>query len=222
MQFADLNNSKIKPIKGQIGFCPMCGAEMIARCGKIKIHHWAHKGKLHCDKWWESETPWHRNWKNNFPEEWQEIIHKDSNGEFHIADIKTPHGLVVEFQHSHISNEERNSREYFYKHMIWIVDGTRRKNDLKRFNAGRIHFKPTKMPKVFYVHYPEEVLSIDWLGSKVIVILDFNGENSELSQQLFMFWRPKAKPLMQCMSLLKSDLVGWIKSGELIAVLQEF
>ena len=128
---------------------------------------------------------------------------------------------MVEFQHSHISKEERDSRESFYEHMIWIVDGTRRKTDLDRFNAGTSYFKQSKMPNVFFVPYPEEVLSKDWLGSKEIVILDFNGESINPSQQLFMFWRPKGKPQMQCMILLKSDLIGLILGGDLLTVLKE-
>jgi hypothetical protein len=106
--------------------------------------------------------------------------------------------------------------------MIWIVDGTRRKTDLDRFNAGTKYFKRTQMPNVFFVPYPEEVLSKDWLGSKEIVILDFNGESINPSQQLFMFWKPQGKPRMRCMILLKSDLLEWIKSGELISVLRGF
>jgi hypothetical protein len=106
--------------------------------------------------------------------------------------------------------------------MIWIVDGTRRKTDLDRFNAGTKYFKRTQMPNVFFVPYPEEVLSKDWLGSREIVILDFNGESINPSQQLFMFLRPKGKPQLQCMILLKSDLLEWIRSGELISVLHEF
>jgi hypothetical protein len=220
MKYALINGIKRIPEKGLRGQCQLCSAEVVAKCGDIKVHHWAHKSKIECDKWWESETPWHRNWKNHFPVEWQEIVQHSSSGEKHIADIKTPHGLVVEFQHSQISREERDSRESFYEHMIWIVDGTRRKTDLEKFNAGTKYFKRTPMPNVFFVPYPEKVLSKDWLGSKEIVILDFNGESINPVQQLFMFWTPKGKPKMQCMILLKSDLVGWINSGELICVLQ--
>lgn len=222
MKYALVNGVKTTPEKGLKGQCQLCSADVVAKCGDIKVHHWAHKSKIECDKWWESETSWHRNWKNCFPVEWQEIVHHASNGEKHIADIKTPHGLVVEFQHSHISKEERDSRESFYEYMIWIVDSTRRKTDLDRFNAGTSYFKQSKMPNVFFVPYPEEVLSKDWLGSKEIVILDFNGESINPSQQLFMFWKPKGKPQMQCMILLKSDLVGWINSGDLISVIHEF
>jgi hypothetical protein len=105
--------------------------------------------------------------------------------------------------------------------MIWIVDGTRRKTDLGRFNAGTSYFKQSKMPNVFFVPYPEEVLSKDWLGSREIVILDFNGESKDPLQKLFMFWRPRGKPQMQCMTLLKHDLVEWIRSGDLLTVLKE-
>lgn len=220
MKYALVNGIKTTPDEGLKGQCQLCSSEVVAKCGDIKVHHWAHKSKIECDKWWESETPWHRNWKNHFPVEWQEIVHHSSSGEKHIADVKTPHGLVVEFQHSHISKEERDSRESFYEHMIWFVDGTRRKTDLEKFNAGTNYYKRTPMPNVFFVPYPEKVISKDWLGSKEIVILDFNGESITPNQQLFMFWTPKGKPKMQCMILLKSDLVGWINSGELICVLQ--
>lgn len=66
---------------------------------------------------------WHREWKSRFPASWAEIPHKASDGEIHRADIKTPQGLVVEVQHSAMSDAERNSREQFYKNMIWIIDG---------------------------------------------------------------------------------------------------
>ncbi|WP_425595275.1 competence protein CoiA family protein [Pseudophaeobacter arcticus] len=41
------------------GECPYCGSEMIARCGQVKVHHWAHKSTENCDPWWENETNWH-------------------------------------------------------------------------------------------------------------------------------------------------------------------
>ncbi|WDD92819.1 hypothetical protein Bsp3421_002850 [Burkholderia sp. FERM BP-3421] len=74
---------------------------MVAKCGRVKVWHWAHKGKKPCDPWYESETQWHRDWKDKFPREWQEVVDHDAqSGEIHIADVKTPHGLVLEFQHS--------------------------------------------------------------------------------------------------------------------------
>ena len=132
MRFALLNDERIEATKGAKGLCPSCGSELVAKCGEIKVHYWSHKKKCD-DYWWENETEWHRNWKNEFPREWQEVIHKDESGEKHIADVKTDEDWVVEFQHSAIASEERNSRDQFYKKLIWVVDGTRRKTDVKQF-----------------------------------------------------------------------------------------
>lgn len=85
--------------------------------------HWAHATKKHCDPWWENETDWHRSWKACFPLSWHEQIHFDTSGEKHIADVKTPAGLVIEFQNSPMSPDELSSREYFYQNMIWIING---------------------------------------------------------------------------------------------------
>src|SRR6187549_789206 len=101
MKFALVDNNKTEAIEGAKGICPICDSEVIARCGKVKINHWAHKAIRNCDPWWEPETEWHRSWKNNFPAEWQEYSFIDEQtGEKHIADIHTNDRLVMEFQHS--------------------------------------------------------------------------------------------------------------------------
>lgn len=87
------------------------------------MHHWAHATRENCDPWWENETPWHRQWKSLFPIDWLERSHVSSTGEIHRADIKTPSGLVIEVQHSAMSDAERISREEFYGNLVWIVDG---------------------------------------------------------------------------------------------------
>ncbi len=102
----------------------MCGYRMIAKCGPRIIHHWAHYGRKQCDPWWENETEWHRTWKNYFPEECREISHIADNGEIHRADVKTPTGIVIEIQHSSMTDKERISREEFYQNMVWVVDGS--------------------------------------------------------------------------------------------------
>ena len=136
MKFALINGEKIEAKKGvNDAICPICKALVIPKCGEVKIHHWAHKKKIECDHWWENETEWHRDWKNHFPADWQEIVHISDDNEKHIADIKTPSGLVVEFQHSSIETEEIISRNNFYKNIVWVVDGKRRKNDEKFFNS---------------------------------------------------------------------------------------
>ena len=77
-----------EPLAGDFkGSCPCCGAEIIAKCGKIKVHSWAQKIKENCDHWWENETQGHRDCKK-IPVEWQEVVHIAEDGEKHIADLK--------------------------------------------------------------------------------------------------------------------------------------
>ncbi len=183
MKFALFKDERIEATKGAKGVCPSCGSELIARCGEIKIHHWAHKKKCN-DHWWENETEWHRNWKNQFPSEWQEIIQKDESGEKHIADVKTSSGWTIEFQHSAISREERDSRDNFYNKLIWIVDGTRRKTDIKQFDnlmydARTISNEPLIL-RIFSGYWLERFrLNQEWGSSKSLVLFDFG--KSEVS-----------------------------------------
>ena len=126
MKFALINGERREAEPSRMGECPSCGNPVVAKCGEVRIKHWAHKARARCDAWWETETEWHRAWKNQFPSEWQEVIHYAENGEKHIADVKTDQGWVIEFQHSHIKPDERGSREDFYGKLIWVVDGNRR------------------------------------------------------------------------------------------------
>lgn len=118
------------------GHCPHCSAEVHAKCGDIKMWHWAHVSNRDCDHWWEPEKPWHRDWKNEFLEQHQEKPLRAPDGELHIADVITESGTVLEFQHSPISSGERASRENFYKRMIWVVNGMRLERDLPSFQKA--------------------------------------------------------------------------------------
>lgn len=124
MQFALIDNSRAKPQPKTHGFCQYCGTEMISKCGSKKRWHWAHASNQTCDRWWENETHWHREWKSCFPEHWRECIHEDpTTKEKHIADVKTDDGLVLEFQNSPIPPCELKAREEFYDNLIWVVNG---------------------------------------------------------------------------------------------------
>jgi hypothetical protein len=133
MRLALVNGERQEAQPSQEGRCPSCASPVIAKCGELRIRHWAHKGRQHCDPWWENETEWHRAWKSQFPLHWQEVVHSAANGERHIADVKTDRGWVLEFQHSYIKPEERRSREAFYSKLMWVLDGTRRKRDRAKF-----------------------------------------------------------------------------------------
>lgn len=174
MQFAMIDNQRSPAAPGLIGQCPGCAKVVIAKCGTQRDWHWAHKGQRMCDPWWEPETPWHRAWKNYFPTEWQEVIqHDEASGEKHIADVRTAHGVVIEFQHSHLNPAERLAREKFHGNMVWVVDGKRLKRDRPRFLGGSHHYMPTPLPGVSAVHYPEDMFPKDWLHSQVLVLFDF-------------------------------------------------
>lgn len=179
MKFALIENVRTEATKGAKGICPSCGSELIAKCGSFKIHHWAHKAIRNCDPWWENETEWHRLWKSNFPDNCQEVVmHNQQTGEKHIADVRTNHGLVIEFQHSAIKTQERTAREKFYKNMVWIIDGTRLERDYRRFLKGKTDLGATHRPEFFFIEFPDECFQKTWIESSVPVIFDFKGTAS--------------------------------------------
>ncbi|KAA2217215.1 competence protein CoiA [Maribacter flavus] len=184
MRFATINNSRVEAQPKLKGICSCCSKPVIAKCGTRKIWHWAHKRKVDCDNWWETETQWHRNWKNNYPDSWQEISLTDErSGEKHIADVRTDNNLVIEFQHSFLDPQERNSREQFYKNMVWIIDGTRLKRDYPRFlnewkSGSTSEVQKTEKPGIFKIWFPEFCFPKAWLNSAVPVIFDFYGDGT--------------------------------------------
>jgi competence protein CoiA len=192
MKFALVNGNKVEATKGDKGLCPSCGSELIAKCGEVKINHWAHKGSRNCDPWWENETDWHRSWKDKFPIDWQEVVHFDESGEKHIADVKTQSGYVLEFQHSYLNPEERRSRNAFYPKLVWVVDGTRRKTDKKQFQ--NILNESTRVPAnvpIIQGHFPDECrLLKEWHDSNVLVFFDFQ-EVKDPKQSMLWFLFPK-------------------------------
>ncbi|KAF2508707.1 hypothetical protein EYY60_16430 [Flavobacterium zhairuonense] len=131
MQHAiDIEGKKISPAySGQNAVCGFCGEKVRGKCGKIYIWHWQHVHNADCDLWKEGETDWHRQWKNKFPFEWQEMV-LEKNGEKHIADIFTAEGIVIEFQNSAISASTIAERERFYEKMIWVINAQAFKNNL--------------------------------------------------------------------------------------------
>ena len=174
MRFALVGGGRRSPIKGQRGVCEYCDYEMVAKCGRVMSWHWAHMPGSSCDPWWGPETEWHREWKNRFPADWQEVVHSDElTGERHIADVKSPHGLVIEFQHSPMDHEELVSREVFYQNMIWVVDGGRGL-DIGYFNVG-FSWKPESFrPLVHLVKWwGRSRLLRKWANATAPVYIDF-------------------------------------------------
>lgn len=176
MKFALVSGTRQEAQPNLKGLCIGCGSPTLARCGEIRVNHWAHLGQRRCDPWWENETDWHRAWKNQFPTECQEIVQHAEDGEKHIADVITKSGWVLEFQHSYLKPEERRSRENFYKKLIWVVDGNRRIKDKKRFfeilSDGGHHKDYPNLKSTF----PEGALFRDWVNSTAHVFFDFGDD----------------------------------------------
>ena len=178
MKFSLINGQRQEAQPNLSGKCPACGQAMVARCGKINIWHWAHKGRRACDLWWENETEWHRTWKGRFPESWQEVVHRADNGERHIADVKTDHGWVIEFQHSHIKPEEHRSRETFYRKLVWVIDGKRRKTDSAQFLNALNTGTPIGSNSLVRIPFSDTCTILrEWVGSHAPVFIDFGDEH---------------------------------------------
>lgn len=189
MKFALVNGEKVEATKGAKGLCPSCDSELIARCGEVKINHWAHKGNRNCDPWWENETDWHRSWKGKFPKDWQEVIHFDESGEKHIADVKTNSGWILEFQHSYLKPEERRARNTFYSKLVWVVDGTRRKTDIPQFDKA-IQESTTilKEPLILRIRFSEECRLLKEWDNNSLVFFDFQEVNSTEQYDLWFLY----------------------------------
>ncbi|MDH2292101.1 competence protein CoiA family protein [Cobetia sp. 14N.309.X.WAT.E.A4] len=154
-----------------------CNSDVIAKCGNFKVHHWAHKSKVHCDPWWDNESEWHRHWKSYFPVSNQEYIFTDTEtGERHVADVFSSKGVVIEFQSYAISPQEMNARESFYKKMIWVVNGAKRQSDLFIFNQG-LSASNSDDPCLHEITwFGRGKLFHKWIGSTKHVYFDFGGE----------------------------------------------
>jgi competence protein CoiA len=123
MLYALLNNEKIKAIPKAKAKCPLCEKDVFSKCGDVYAWHWAHENQKSCDNWFEPETQWHKDWKDQFGEELSEII-ITKDGKKHIADILTKDKIVIELQNSTILKPTIQKRELFYgQKMLWIING---------------------------------------------------------------------------------------------------
>ena len=178
MRLALVGGARTEPAPTLTGKCCLCGDDMIAKCGQYVRWHWAHKARITCDPWHESETDWHRYWKDAFPVDCQEVVHfDDETDEKHIADVKTPGGFIVEVQHSPIREHEALSRERFYKNMIWIVDA---RHLAGWFCLGMSHDLVSCSPMMYQIEWwGSSRLLEKWSNSGVHVYFDVMNSATE-------------------------------------------
>lgn len=210
VKFAVLNGLRVAPEKGLIGaVCPICKQPVFARCGEIRLPHWAHKSVIDCDPWKESETQWHRDWKDLFGD-MQEQVH-ENGGVRHLADVKTPDGTIVEFRHSVINDEGKRTRAAFFgKQMLWVVDCVNRPNVLARFmdNKYTLLLEHISGYEVFSTEEPAKCLPRSWINCNRFVVFDF-GEKEVWC--LFPRKRDRDRAIFMC--LKKNDFVAAVKDG---------
>lgn len=185
MRYALINGEMCEAEKGRTGECRGCGQPMLSRCGTVRIKHWAHKGKLVCDPWLKDKTQWHIQWQDQFPKHWQEFRFVAESGEMHIADVKTIKDWVIEFQHSPITLAERQSRNDFYKKLVWVVDGLKRKRDKLHFfdslkEVASVTNPQSPVRRVFKVLWNESALLRDWSENPTPVFFDFGSDDPML------------------------------------------
>jgi hypothetical protein len=181
MRYAFVNGEMREAERGLAGECRGCGKPMLARCGRVRIKHWAHKGKITCDAWLKDKTEWHINWQDHFPKPWQEFRFVAENGEMHIADVKTIKEWVIEFQHSPLAHEERQARNDFYKKLVWVVDGMTRKRDKSKFfdslrEVASVANQQSPVRRIFKVLWDDCALLRDWSECSSPVFFDFGKE----------------------------------------------
>lgn len=104
--------------------CPVCGAKLVLKRGKINIPHFAHEKNSKCDSLLENKmTLWHIQHQMYFGSDEREVI-LQADGVKHIADVKTGN-VIIEFQHSPISYDDFRERSNFYHRfgtIVWVFD----------------------------------------------------------------------------------------------------
>jgi competence protein CoiA len=213
MKYAIVDGVRREAARELAAECPACGAAVMPKCGAIRDWHWAHRGQRHCDPWREGETDWHRNWKNAFPTEWQEFVLKSESGEKHVADVRTVRPCVIEFQHSHIDPEERAAREAFYRPMVWVVDGLRRKRDKTQFERMWSSGAFVSTTPLIKLVKPEGALLRDWSDSRASVYFDFGGVEQH-DPYLWCLLRMRLGRGVLVMPVLRAHFIEAFHKGE--------
>ncbi len=121
----DKDGTRIMAEPGKEAFCPTCKSKVIAKCGTIKVWHWAHESSEDCDSWAEPVTDWHLYWQRIINPFCTEVTLGS-----HRADVLTvadENLIVIELQHSSICPAEIMEREDHYSqyaNMIWLFDAS--------------------------------------------------------------------------------------------------
>lgn len=130
-------------------YCPVCGEKVRLRRGSINAPHFAHIPGHDCtDTWHYDMSEWHLEMQNKFDEKYREVV-VTHNGITHRADILKD-GVVIEFQHSPISEDEIRERNEFYcaagYKVAWVFDVRDKKENIVPINDDSDDYLRWKWP----------------------------------------------------------------------------
>ena len=140
MQYANVNGERREASPNAKGECPLCGSEVISKCGNIKVHHWAHvSGSDECESGKESESKEHRVFKEQFPEWCREVVHGSRRADVLVG------RFVVEYQKSNISFEDMLERTKDWNTLgykvFWILDYEKIASNFERKNYETVSYR---------------------------------------------------------------------------------
>src|SRR5260221_2825685 len=121
-QRVHISNYDVSIHHGKI-FC-MDGHAMIAKKGSKKLHHFAHAPNATIDtsNCKSNKGNWHVWWQARYPASCIEVQMRRPRADIVISCLSRQ--MVIEIQHSYISEEDIRSREAVYgPNLVWIFDG---------------------------------------------------------------------------------------------------
>ena len=181
MKYAIFNNRFVTASRSRKGaICPLCKANVIPKCGEIRIHHWSHKKGTMCDSWREADSQWRHRWLERFEDcEIEPVI--ENVDQRHFADIRTKNGTLILLRRKLLGNEDMLKMERFFRNLVWIVD-VKKQNGLygsfqKAFDKGTVRH-------LFRNAYSASCECWgSWEWSRVPVVFDFSGMGHKLSRK---------------------------------------
>ena len=147
---------------------------MIARCGEVNVHHWAHEHLSKCDGTKE-ETAWHKAWKEKFPEDYREKVFSQF-GQKRIADIQYGN-QVLEFESRRIELVELRSRNNF-----WIALGFKPLWVFQCLESRADRLERTRSLNIYWFKNGFKRL----IGFRTPFVIDFNGETFEVRDYWYL------------------------------------
>lgn len=187
--------------------CGCCKEQVLAKCGEIKIWHFAHEKKSQCEvALYGGMTKWHLEWQERFPEKCREIT-REYFGIRHRADVIC-NNTVFECQKKMMPLEVMLERENFWRKagytFYWIFESQKVDSYgepwfqiLKTYNGDARSFK--------WRHAPEIAANIS--GN---ILIDIGNENFFSIKKFHRSSRPYAgwgnvKPI--------SSIQDWIQKS---------